>query len=320
MEWQKNDEQLDFKSTIIKNELEPFVKNELSIEKSDRVHQEIENYLFQRGLSPSALNVYLSNPMDFLLYHVLGLREKENVDLTVETSTLGTVIHNALEELYLPFLKVNSSEIKYEVMKGRIKGFLIAELSKVYPEGYLQNGRLKILIPVIEKWVQNFLLIDSKRGKQDPFTIVELEQKLSLTVSNSELPFKMKGIVDRLEAWKGSEHVIDYKTGKVDQRDLSLKYDELINFNPDKSKAYQLLMYTFIYRGSKSGSNTLLSSIYSFRNQKSGYLPLQVDGNEKLGPEEMIAFENGLTKIVKSMLDKEIPIELTNHRYQKFSV
>lgn len=320
MEWQKNDSKLDFKSTIVKNRLEPFVKNELSIEKSDNVYEQIKNYLFNRGLSPSALNVYLSNPMDFLLYHVLGLREKENVDLAIETSTLGTVIHNTLEELYTPYLSKHSGSINMKEIIKPTKSLLIKELSKVYPESYLQSGRLKILVPVLEKWVQNFLWIDKKRGEVDPFTLIKLEQKLECKVSNSELPFKLKGVVDRLENWKGAEHVIDYKTGKVDQRDLVLTTEELFDFNPDKSKAYQLLMYTFIYRESNTGSNSLLSSIYSFRNQKSGYLPLMVDKNENIGKKEMDAFESGLTKIVKSMLNQEVPIELTNHRYQKFSV
>jgi RecB family exonuclease len=258
--------------------------------------------------------------MDFLLYHVLELREKENVDLAVETSTLGTVIHDTLEELYKPYLSKSSDSIEVKQLVKHIKSSLIAELSKVYPASYLNNGRLNILIPVLEKWVQNFLWIDKKRGELNPFRIIELEQKLKHTVVSQDLPFKMKGVVDRLEEWKGAEHVIDYKTGKVEPRDLALTQDELLHFNPDKSKAYQLLMYTFIYRESKTRSNSLLSSIYSFRNQKSGYLPLLIDGNENLGENEMQAFRKGLTKVVKSMLNQETPIEMTNHRYQKFSV
>ena len=320
MEWQKKDDKLEFENQVVKNELTPFVKNELTIEKSDEVYGAIKHYLFGRGLSPSALNVYLSNPMDFLLYHVLGLREKENVDLAVETSSLGTVIHDTLEEMYKPYLHLNSDSIKVSEILKKVPGQLELELSKVYPKSYLESGRLNILLPVLKKWILNFLNIDKKRGVKSPFTLIELEQQLKYTFPEVDFPLKMKGVVDRLENWKGCEHIIDYKTGKVDQKDLKLTTQELLELNPDKSKAYQLLMYTLIYRGVKTGPDSLLSSIYSFRNQKSGYLPLLINGNEKIGESELQDFRQGIIKVSKSMLNRDVPIELTNHRYQKFSV
>ncbi|MGY8954271.1 MAG: PD-(D/E)XK nuclease family protein, partial [Flavobacteriales bacterium] len=138
---------------------------------------------------------------------------------------------------------------------------------------------------------------------KSPFTLIELEQQLKYTFPEVDFPLKMKGVVDRLENWKGCEHIIDYKTGKVDQKDLKLTTQELLELNPDKSKAYQLLMYTLIYRGVKTGSDSLLSSIYSFRNQKSGYLPLLINGNEKIGESELQDFRQGIIKVSKSMLN-----------------
>ncbi|MBD81622.1 MAG: hypothetical protein CL840_22070 [Crocinitomicaceae bacterium] len=320
MEWSKNDKGLKFTSSIVKNDLEPFVNKELIIEKSDRVHEAIKHYLFERGMSPSALNVYLSNPMDFLIYHVLGLREKENVDLSIETSSLGTVIHDTLEILYKPYRGKLSNTIEYETLGTKILNQLVFELSKIYPKNYLENGRLKILLPILEKWVKNFLAIDKKRGEAEPFKLVSVEEKLEYQLAKISIPLKMKGIVDRIERWKGAEHVIDYKTGKVDQKDLRLDSQELLEFNPNKSKAYQLLMYAYIYRGVKQSENPFLSSIYSFRNQRAGFIPLLIDDNELIDEHQIKLFEKGMEAIALNMLDRKTPIELTNHRYKKFSI
>ena len=157
-------------ATNCKSQIEPIVNEDLSIEKSDLVYDGIKKYLYERGLSPSALNVYLSNPMDFLLYHVLGLREKENVDSAIEPSTLGTVVHDSLEKLMIPYLGMSSDKLPKvgELMK-KVPGLIKDELSEIYPKEYFKSGRLKILVPVLEKWIYTFLVNDLKRAGKPHF-------------------------------------------------------------------------------------------------------------------------------------------------------
>ena len=79
-------------------------------------------------------------------------------------------------------------------------------------------------------------------------------------------------------------------------------------------------MYAYMHQTQSSSSKEVICSIYSFRNQKSGYIHLLVDDNERLNKDVFEQFEQGLIKMAKDMLDRENPIVLANHRYQKFAV
>ena len=58
----------------------------------------------QKGVSPSALTNYLYNPIAFYKQKVLKLKEFDDVEETVAFNTLGTVVHNTLDELYKPII------------------------------------------------------------------------------------------------------------------------------------------------------------------------------------------------------------------------
>ena len=73
------------------------------------------------------------------------------------------------------------------------------------------------------------------------------------------------------------------------------------------SKALQLVFYKWAYaRRHGMPTSEIMSSIYSFRNQKEGYMSLQVSDADDLF---ISGFEKGVTEIVSQMLDETQPFK-----------
>jgi len=60
--------------------------------------------VFTKGISPSALATYIYNPISFYEQKVLGIKEDNEVEETIAANTMGSVIHDVLEEMYKPYL------------------------------------------------------------------------------------------------------------------------------------------------------------------------------------------------------------------------
>ena len=77
--------------------------------------------------------------------------------------------------------------------------------------------------------------------------------------------------------------IIDYKTGKVEQGEVSFaEYDEIVD-NPKKAKAFQLLMYAYLYL--KMNPQYLVKDViagnFSFKNLKPGLIKVSRKINKK---------------------------------------
>ena len=58
--------------------------------------------------SPSSINTYLRNPIDFFERYVLGLQEQDDLLDEPDARQVGTFIHGVLEDVFSPlFAKKN---------------------------------------------------------------------------------------------------------------------------------------------------------------------------------------------------------------------
>ena len=99
----KDQKQIEISEKIISVDI---VNNKMdynTVSKSEKIIENLQN-LAEYGLSPSALNKYIQCPLDFYYSYVVGLRQEDEVEETIEASTFGNVIHKVLEELYKPLL------------------------------------------------------------------------------------------------------------------------------------------------------------------------------------------------------------------------
>jgi hypothetical protein len=120
----KNKPNINLESVITKIEDRSVAVPAPVIQKTDDVLERIREKL-AFGLSPSALNKYLQCPLDFYYAYVLGFREEDEVEETIEHSTLGSAVHEVLELLYTPMVKQGVMGMKMGVMKKMISSILV---------------------------------------------------------------------------------------------------------------------------------------------------------------------------------------------------
>ncbi len=257
-------------------------KRELQeIHKHPSVLKKLEE-LAKKGISPSAIANYLYNPIAFYKDKVLGIRELEEVEETVAANTLGTVVHDTLEELYKPyihqFLKLEDLQSMQKIAKGLVEKYF----RKHFRSGEMNRGKNRLIFEVANRYIERFLISEKevlKAGHQ--LKIIATEQKLETTlqIPGVDFPVKIKGIVDRIDELNGVTRVIDYKTGMVAANDLRVADLELLK-DFKYSKAIQILLYSLLYTQDKSiDADRLEAGIYSFKNLKNGFLRVNFSGN-----------------------------------------
>src|SRR5690606_1540343 len=95
----------------------------------------------EKGFSPTSLSNYIRNPLDFYYQSVLGIKNVEEVEETVAANTLGTVIHDTLEEFYLPFTG-KILEVQHILsMKPRVTETVTSHFRSVYKKGDISKGK-----------------------------------------------------------------------------------------------------------------------------------------------------------------------------------
>lgn len=234
------------------------------------------------GFSPSSLTSYMRNPIQFYFQRILRIKETDEVEENIAVNTLGTIIHGALEELYKPFVGRLLTIADIDNSFHKIEREVLNQFKLVYKEGEIKKGRNLLAFKVAERNVLNFLKLE-KTGleKGDEVQILALEADLSQTLEHHLLPFPVKiaGKVDRIELRNGKIRIVDYKTGKVEQRNVTLKEWAGLKDDIKNEKIIQVLAYAFMYQQVAHGRE-IEAGIISFKNLKSGFLPFTFDENK----------------------------------------
>lgn len=267
------------------------------------------------GFSPSSLTTYIRNPIQFYFQRILRISETDEVEESIAVNTLGTIIHGALEELYKPFLDRILTIDDIKSCFSKIDAEVLNQFKLVYKEGEIKKGRNLLAFEVAKRNVQNFLKLELDALEQgDIVQIVALETTYERTLSDSRLPFPVliKGNVDRIELRNGKVRIVDYKTGKVEQRNVTLKDWSGLTEDIKNEKIIQVLAYAFMYENEANGQE-IEAGIISFKNLKTGFMPFQFK-KEKAVAAIVTAeiMENYLEQIVvllQEILNVDLPFE-----------
>lgn len=274
----------------------------------------------EKGFSPSSLTTYIRNPIQFYFQRVLRISETDEVEENIAVNTLGTIIHGALEELYKPFIGrlLTIEDIKGSF--GKIDSEVLTQFKLVYKEGEIQKGKNLLAFEVAKRNVLNFLKLELESLENgDEIQIIDLEAELYHTLNHPSLPFPVKigGKVDRIElrakkGEKGKIRIVDYKTGKVEQRNVTLKEWNGLTEDIKNEKIIQVLAYAFMYENQAAGQE-IEAGIISFKNLKSGFLPFQFKPGKEavtvISPEIMENYLGQLVILLQEILNVDIPFE-----------
>jgi ATP-dependent helicase/nuclease subunit B len=288
-----------------------------TIYKSDVLIEDLK-LLAEKGLSPSSISTYIYNPIDFYYQKILKIKEVEEVEETVAVNTMGTVIHDTLEDLYKPYIGLVLTETSILSMLKYSNEIVQKSFEKQYKNGDISKGKNKLIFEVSKKYVNRFLkqeLRDINSGKQ--IKILGLEQKIStnILIDSVNFPIKINGIIDRIDQVDGVLRIVDYKTGMVSAADLKISNFTIIKEDYKHTKALQVLLYAYLYcqESNVDYSQPMESGIISFKNLNSGFLKVNfAEGRAKdtqVTKEKIDEFIVEIKNILAEIFNSEIPFE-----------
>ncbi|MGL4582526.1 MAG: PD-(D/E)XK nuclease family protein [Flavobacterium sp.] len=292
----------------------PEKANELiQVPKSVLLQEELKNISTTKGFSPSALSNYLRNPIQFYMQRVLRIKEVEEVEESVALNTLGTIIHNSLENLYKPYrgAKLTVDIIKNIQSKADVE--VQTQFEEVFNSDKEKIGKNLLAFEVAKRNVYHFLEEELNKLKEgDDILLLELETELTYTLEDDRLPYPINlfGFVDRIEERNGVIRVIDYKSGKVESNNVKLSTWEGLTLDLKNEKIIQLLCYALMY--TKNNPNqSVEAGIYSFKNRKEGFLFFGVregrnEVNHEITYNTLALFKEELVTLLLEILNPDI--------------
>ncbi len=283
------------------------------VEKTPKILKRLQE-IASKGFSPSSLTSYIRNPIDFYFQKVLKIQEHKEVEETVAANTLGTIVHDTLEELYTPFVSKELSVAALESIYPKISAEITAQFTKSFKGGDFSKGKNLLIFEVAKKYVSNFIDFEIKEVKAGHKIIIkalEADLGISVEVPGLDFPVRVGGKVDRIDHYNGQMRIIDYKTGKVEQKDLVVSHWEKIRQEYSLSKAFQVLTYALIYND-KAPITRAFGGIISFKNLGAGFLKFTEKTDKKdatITQETLVMFKEQLVALIQEICDMSIDFQ-----------
>ncbi len=282
----------------------------------------------QKYLSPSALTMYISNPIDFYFRYVAEIKEPEEVSAVVEANQIGTILHATLEHFYEPEI---GKELTAEIIRLKRKSLkqlidnAFSEVMRIKREGFEYEGMQKVILAIVEAYADIIL----KRDEADaPFRILSLEEKittpLTFELNGKKEQIILYGLIDRVDERNGVVRIVDYKTGadKLNYSNIEALFDT--NGKKINKALIQTLIYTYAYE-QQSGRVGVEPNLFVVKTMNDGKVHFNA-GKLTLKDEALIAvkpeFLAALQLKIAELFDVNIPFYATqepgNYVYSKY--
>lgn len=321
LEWPLRNRQLKFNNLIATGQPEPRPPAE-EIEKRPWVIERLKE-IAEKGFSPSALYIYLKDPLQFYYERVLGLRPDDEVVEELDLPAMGTAMHEFLEHgfsvpdpadsskriakkpnLDAPFFKLLPAQIKAELKQ------LMLSKTKGIP---LESGPNLLHLENMALMLRRFLLAERKRLVQikEDWSVLAVEKKMEgALILESGQTLKLIGNADRIDQEGDLIHIIDYKTGSKESKDFKIKelsLEALIK----TPHAVQLPTYALM-QWQTGEARRVKASILSLKKIKSNPIEMDLEGAKELTAENSKAVETLLKSVFDEMFDPKKPFKARN--------
>ena len=260
-----------------------------------------------KGFSPSSLETYIKNPKEYYFQKLLNLKKEEINEGSADHKTLGLIFHETIELLYKPFTGkyLEKKDLKDAVLN------INKTLKNIFSRNkeLFDSGKNLILFEVIKSALKTFILNeieDLNKGNKIKIIALEKPIKGDLKLSNGTKA-SITGVIDRIDEKNGVTRIIDYKTGLVNSSNLTIKDMNLICKDPLRTKAMQLMCYSWMYHKSTK-CDKISAGIISFRNLSNGLMGLKI-ANSQLNIIDVLslnAFECELKNLINEIMDPKV--------------
>jgi CRISPR/Cas system-associated exonuclease Cas4 (RecB family) len=279
------------------------------------------------SLSPSALNSYLTCPLQFYFRYIARLKEPDEVTEKVDARLFGSLLHRSMEFIYQPWIGTEITEQKLDswlndtdFIPNRVRQSIAGEYYKAesLPVEFYENGDLLLVYDIICQYIRQLLRVDKKQAPFVPEGLeVMVEQMFPFVASGQAGQIRICGIIDRLHRKGERWYVVDYKTGKADNTFESIA----ALFGTDRTNRHngilQTLLYSIIVQNDKKQTTTPL--LYSLRESHSDEVDYRIfDKSAQAFVTDAGAYADVLTNLLSEklgeLLDTSRPFEQTPDR------
>jgi ATP-dependent helicase/nuclease subunit B len=308
-------------------------QGDLILEKDPEMLAALRGVL-ERNISPSRLNDFLACSLRFYFSKVARFHENDAVEETLEASSFGTMVHEALENLMRPFEQdarpITAADIPELIRQapGEVQRALRQEETEKHARA--DEGLNHVYGQVATRLVVRLLESLTEQPGLLPIRLFGLEKELAATVfvdvpgQPEPLAVRLFGFADRVdELPDGRLRVVDYKSGLVKRADLQLRgyrdklspaeaVDRLLH-EPSSSadKVRQLWLYRLMLAHT-ANRETADTSILSLRNIDEGLLSADLSFLTEGGEDFVKVSEELVRKIALRILDPAEPIRKTD--------
>ena len=260
-----------------------------------------------KGFSPSSLESYIKNPKDYYFQKLLNLKTEEVDEGFASHKIIGLVFHETIEFLYKPFIGKHLE--KKALKESLLNTDKVLKLSFVRNNEPFDSGKNLIIFEVIKSALKTFInneIEDLNNG--NGIKIIALEKSIKGALKlNQDSEVLITGIIDRVDERNGVTRIIDYKTGLVSSSNLTIKDMSLICKDPLRTKAMQLMCYSWMYfRSTKC--EKISAGIISFRNLSKGLMTLKIKNSQSdlIDNLSIDNFEEELKNLVTKIMDPNV--------------
>jgi ATP-dependent helicase/DNAse subunit B len=266
---------------------------------------------------------------------VLNLRLEDEVGESLDRGQFGDLVHRTLEGIDREMADSQQATTKDDLEKWipQLAERVRAEFINAYPDYNLESGQNHLLYKVAVRMIGNFFA-EQIKGDLFPMEILGLEKELTADyqtfVRGEAVHVRLTGKIDRVDRIGSQIRIIDYKTGKIEKKQLKStgpEQEDLLLANPEGDKIRQLWLYKYIVAKKMVQDNgikledkhlaldqhQLVAGIFSFRNLKEGLLEEHLDIGEGTLESFVKHSEDYLNKLIQQLLNAEQPFERTTN-------
>jgi hypothetical protein len=252
----------------------------------------------------------------------LGYREQEEIGEEPDYKEIGTIVHNVLEHVYIPLIGKRGISQELETAIANLDHNLDVEYKKIVRIKHVK-GSHSILFGICKNLIKSVIEFDIKTCKSEVLEIVAIEKnelekaepKIVKLKNGEALRMKVNCKIDRVDYLpaKNQLRIIDYKTGKVEDKDMKFKAFNLSNIleMEPMDKQIQLLFYAWV-------NDLMFANSYPNTPFKTGLLPLRAKKDEldilylKLEDKSELSFPNAdIMKEFEAFLNKFFSVLLS---------
>jgi ATP-dependent exoDNAse (exonuclease V) beta subunit len=180
-----------------------------------------------------------------------------------------------------------------------------------------RTGKNALVFKIIEEVLKRFLIAEKKQvSTGNQIQIISLEHKFSRSIYIKALDKKInfKGTVDRIDIFNDTLRIIDYKTGNINESDLSFTLWEELRIKTKKSALFQVLLYAYILKN-EFKQKDIIAGVIPLKTFKNDFLAASQKENIRnknilnMKAGVLSHFEKELFELINEIFDPLIPFQ-----------